>query len=566
MNGLSNPDGLLQRSRRLVSPNTDNRPVKQRFPSPLDTIGPLNRFWMVLFGALSAYVGWRFMASGADALASQGMQYVSFQMSWTGLEGRLAMVSGHLVSPPGANHFPEIRNTLLADLLFAAGYGWSLCSLSATLAKVADRRTERDRLVGSWFALAAWAALGTFLFDELENAFLLKAVLDFEDGSRAIARMSLLASVCGVLKWTSGLAGAICFVPGVWQYRRHRIAGPDWLKHSGPTRDGSAGKLRFINWAHRGGHLEVPGNTLAAFMHAAALGECAAVARATSQTVALEMDVRVTKDGYLVVRHDKFVKLPAKKVPRLVERVAFEDLKTFDTRLGWKNAAGNLGFPNVGTKDDASTDPNGHDEPDRKKPEPPPVEFQIPLLDEVLSRFPSQLKVIEIKRSIGAPVALAKALARRSIEEQGRIIVTAMGPWGLFRFTSRMDEVATAPSTVGLLYYRARFLLPTGWIGTSEWARKAGLGLQSRHSALHPPGTEVNFGKWHWSLIPTRRFVRNAHHAGLAVHPWTIDETSKMQRYLTKRVDGIFTDAPDVLRHQLDETPGDQTSSGSTAT
>jgi glycerophosphoryl diester phosphodiesterase len=53
--------------------------------------------------------------------------------------------------------------------------------------------------------------------------------------------------------------------------------------------------------------------------------------------------------------------------------------------------------------------------------------------------------------------------------------------------------------------------------------------------------------------LVTDRFVRAAHHRGLHVHVWTIDDAAEMRTLLDLGVDGIMTDAPDVLKQVLDE-------------
>ena len=45
----------------------------------------------------------------------------------------------------------------------------------------------------------------------------------------------------------------------------------------------------------------------------------------------------------------------------------------------------------------------------------------------------------------------------------------------------------------------------------------------------------------------TPQFIANAHARGLAVQPWTINETEDLQRMLALGVDGINTDYPDRL-------------------
>jgi len=47
-------------------------------------------------------------------------------------------------------------------------------------------------------------------------------------------------------------------------------------------------------------------------------------------------------------------------------------------------------------------------------------------------------------------------------------------------------------------------------------------------------------------------FVAAAHRLGLAVHVWTIEEESEMERLCGLGVDGIITDRPSVLVGLLD--------------
>ena len=49
-----------------------------------------------------------------------------------------------------------------------------------------------------------------------------------------------------------------------------------------------------------------------------------------------------------------------------------------------------------------------------------------------------------------------------------------------------------------------------------------------------------------------RRFVDAAHRRGLAVHVWTIDHATEMERLLDLGVDGIMTDRPTVLKEVLE--------------
>jgi len=54
--------------------------------------------------------------------------------------------------------------------------------------------------------------------------------------------------------------------------------------------------------------------------------------------------------------------------------------------------------------------------------------------------------------------------------------------------------------------------------------------------------------RWWGIPVVDARFIRAAHALGLAVHVWTINGEAQMNRLLDMGVDGIMTDAPDVLK------------------
>jgi glycerophosphoryl diester phosphodiesterase len=53
--------------------------------------------------------------------------------------------------------------------------------------------------------------------------------------------------------------------------------------------------------------------------------------------------------------------------------------------------------------------------------------------------------------------------------------------------------------------------------------------------------------------LVTPRFLDAAHHRGLPVHVWTVNDPDEMRQLLDLGVDGIMTDAPDVLKQVMDE-------------
>jgi glycerophosphoryl diester phosphodiesterase len=52
--------------------------------------------------------------------------------------------------------------------------------------------------------------------------------------------------------------------------------------------------------------------------------------------------------------------------------------------------------------------------------------------------------------------------------------------------------------------------------------------------------------------LVTERFLSTAHQRGLKVHVWTVNDPAEMRRLLDMGVDGVMTDAPDVLKQVLD--------------
>jgi glycerophosphoryl diester phosphodiesterase len=55
-----------------------------------------------------------------------------------------------------------------------------------------------------------------------------------------------------------------------------------------------------------------------------------------------------------------------------------------------------------------------------------------------------------------------------------------------------------------------------------------------------------------WGMkVVTPRFVEAAHHHGIQVHVWTVDDPAEMHELLDAGVDALMTDLPDVLLEVL---------------
>ena len=240
-------------------------------------------------------------------------------------------------------------------------------------------------------------------------------------------------------------------------------------------------------YAHRGGAALRPENTFEAFDHGLALG-----------ADGLEFDVRLTRDGTVVVYHDDTLDRTTNGRGSVASCTA-ADLAQLDAayRFGARDE-----FPYRGRR------------------------ICIPLLADVLERYPGIPLVIELKQNL-------PELARRTIDAvraAGAVDRVALGSfaWRVLH-AARQYEPAVA---TGASQEETRWALYRSWIG---WHLHA-----PRYREFQVPETSGR------TTIISPRFVRFAHHAGLRVKVWTVDQADDMRRLIGFGVDGIITDRPDV--------------------
>ncbi len=160
----------------------------------------------------------------------------------------------------------------------------------------------------------------------------------------------------------------------------------------------------------------------------------------------------------------------------------------------------------------------------------------IPSLDELLEEFPDSYFNIDLKVDEAPPV-LARALAAHRAE--GRVCVASFSDARLrwFRDLTR-GRVLTAG-------------------GRSAIAWTVAVPFLAKH--LNTPGRVLQVPVSHRIglvdvPIVTERMLATAHAAGLRVHVWTINDPAEMRRLIDLGVDGIISDAIDVLRKVATET------------
>lgn len=252
--------------------------------------------------------------------------------------------------------------------------------------------------------------------------------------------------------------------------------------------------------AHQGGDGIRPGDTMAAFDNAVAIG-----------ADVLEMDAHITSDGQIVLMHDE-------KVDRttngsgLIEDLTLAQLRQLDAAYKWSNDGGKT-FAYRGQG------------------------IQVPTLDELFQKYPQMRYVIEIKLTQN-PIDKPLCNLIRKHNMQDKVVIASFHDVAMKNFRATCPEVATSASR--------------GEVTTFVLLSKVFLSglVAPQYESIQPP-----YDPKESKNIPimTRRFIRECHAKNLAVEPWTVDDPALMKQYIEWGVDGIMTDRPDLMIQVLKE-------------
>lgn len=251
-------------------------------------------------------------------------------------------------------------------------------------------------------------------------------------------------------------------------------------------------------FAHRGGSALAPENTIAAFDNGLALG-----------ADGLELDVHLSRDGAVVVHHDRTLDRTTSLTGAVAEKTTDELARAdagFSFRppsIGPGRDAADVGFPFRGRG------------------------IGVPTLGAVLDRYPDVPVIIELKvndealaRAVVAAIREADAVERVCLGSFGRRVLRAA------RALEPRLATSAAREEVRWALYRSRCRWPVRRVAyegyqVPEWA-----------------GT---------TRVVSPRFVRDAHAAGLGVQVWTVDGEADAGRLVELGVDGLITDRPDIM-------------------
>ena len=258
---------------------------------------------------------------------------------------------------------------------------------------------------------------------------------------------------------------------------------------------------------HRGARGHLPENTLAGFEHALALG-----------VSTLELDVGVTRDGVVVIHHDRALNPDITRgpdgqwiaaPPPLIGELSFAELQRYDVGRIRPGSAYARRFPDQRAVDGA----------------------RIPRLADILT-WPARFN-IETKISPEAP--------RESLppEPFARAVIAEVRKAG-----------AAARTTIQSFDWRTLKVVERE---APEMATAYLTGSRNADPAqVHAAGGRI------WSpdfttLTPQK--VAEAHRLGLKLIPWTVNEPADIARVLGMRVDGIISDYPDRVLVEIRRRP-----------
>ena len=245
---------------------------------------------------------------------------------------------------------------------------------------------------------------------------------------------------------------------------------------------------RPLVFAHRGGAGLAPENTIAAFDRGLALG-----------ADGLELDVRLSKDGVVVVHHDARLERTT-NLSGEVARSTADELSRADAGFRFSH---------------------GGDSPFRGQG------LGVPTLADVLARYPETRVIVELKENTRELAqAVVAAIWRAGAAE--RVCLGSFGGRVLRAAREAAPDIATSASReeVRWAVYRSRCRWPV------RGARYGG------YQIPEVAGT---------TRLVSPRFVADAHQAGLGLQVWTVDTPDDARRLLGWGVDALITDRPDLI-------------------
>lgn len=275
---------------------------------------------------------------------------------------------------------------------------------------------------------------------------------------------------------------------------------------------------RVISYAHRGGSYEAPSSTVGALEHACQVG-----------VSGLELDVRSTADGVLTCCHDDVVDATTNGRGR-VSKLTWSEIEDLNAGY-WFVPGSNASVVHSRSQEDYIFRDG--------------VKIgkmtRLARVDEVLESFPDCILNFDIKSTSPSVEPHEEQLAKLILdhEAEDRVIVSSFLDSAIWRLrqSNRKIYTSAAPGEISEFY----FALVSG--------RKAAMDLAERS-----PYVAFQIPRFYGEIeLATPQFIEAAHAAGKAVHVWTINDRTEMERLLDFGVDGLISDLPSLVVPVIEE-------------
>ncbi|MGB1402341.1 MAG: glycerophosphodiester phosphodiesterase [Porticoccaceae bacterium] len=245
---------------------------------------------------------------------------------------------------------------------------------------------------------------------------------------------------------------------------------------------------RFAVIAHGNGRALMPGNTLEAGIHALKVG-----------ADILELDIHLTADKHLVVRHDDIIDTTTNGAGVIAE-MTLANIQQFD--VGFHE----IDYPQL-------IGPGG---------------IVVPTLESLFQQLPTSRFLIELKPE-GREAAdhLCSLITQYALAEQ--IVVGSFHSSVLRYFRTICPTVPTSLGQTEVIS-----LLVLSLLGLGHLYESSGVSVQL---------------PWRYGGVTylSDRLVDILHHLNLKVEVWTVNDPVIMGRLIKMGVDGVITDRPDIL-------------------
>jgi glycerophosphoryl diester phosphodiesterase len=240
--------------------------------------------------------------------------------------------------------------------------------------------------------------------------------------------------------------------------------------------------------AHGNGRALLPGNTLEAAVNALSVG-----------ADILELDIHLTADNILVVRHDDTIDSTTNGTGRIAE-MTLAELSLFD-----------VGF-------------NKYDYPEKIAEKG----IRIPTLESFFVTLPANRFLIELKpEDTKAGGYLCQLIKEYGLLNQ--VVVGSFHSSVLRSFRQRCPEI---PTSLG--EEEAQWMVVLSWLGLGH--------------LYDPPGYSVQLPlEQNGIRVVSESLVETARELNLKLDVWTVNNVQEMADLIIFGVDGIITDRPDLL-------------------